>query len=217
MSSKLVEKTLYSLSTDAPAVPDRRGEERYVSLLRVGAMTIAGRRELCLIKNVSAGGMMIRPYSRLNVGTEVTIELKHGVTTTGIAQWAENGLVGVAFDSQVDMLALLSAPDGHTKARMPRIQVSSTASLRYKDFTFRAAVANISQGGVCINSPVDLELSADIVINIAGLRPNSGIVKWQDGELFGIGFNRIYSVDELMGFLKQHQQNQQQPRAIGRR
>lgn len=216
MSSKLVEKTLYSLSTDAPAVPDRRVEERYVSLLRVGAMTIAGRRELCLIKNVSAGGMMIRPYSSLNVGTEVTIELKHGVTATGVAQWAENGLVGVAFDSQVDVLALLSDPGGQTKARMPRIEVDSTASLRYKEFTFRAEVANISQGGVCINSPVDLELNSDIVINIAGLRPSSGIVKWQDGELFGIGFNSIYSVNELMGFLKQ-QQDQQQQRAVGRR
>jgi hypothetical protein len=56
------------------------------------------------------------------------------------------------------------------------------------------------------------------VINIAGLRPNSGIVKWQDGELFGIGFNSVYSVDDLMGFLKQQQQqNQQQQGAIGRR
>src|SRR5690242_12200073 len=119
VSSKLVEKTLYSLSTEAPAVPDRRSQERYVSLLRVGAMTIDGRRELCLIRNVSAGGMMIRPYSKLSVGTAVTIELKHGVTASGIAQWADNELVGVAFDSQVDVLALLNDPGGQTKARMP--------------------------------------------------------------------------------------------------
>ena len=38
MAKKLVETTLYSLSADAPIRPDRRHDERYVSLLRVGAL-----------------------------------------------------------------------------------------------------------------------------------------------------------------------------------
>lgn len=215
MSNKLNEKTLYSLSTEPPTAPDRRSEDRYVSLLRVGAMTIEGRRELCLIRNVSAGGMMIRPYSQLEPGTHVTIELKHGVSASGAAQWADNGLIGVAFDEPVDVLSLLTDPGGETRARMPRLEVNCTASLRYQDFTFRAEIANISQGGICIHSPVDLDLNSDVVITIAGLGPNAGIVKWQEGEHFGIGFNRVYSVEELMGFLKRQQQSEQQRSATG--
>ena len=57
MPNKLKKKTVYSLSEKAPERPDRRSDERYVSLLRVGALTIQGRRELCLIRNVSAGGI----------------------------------------------------------------------------------------------------------------------------------------------------------------
>src|SRR5689334_176569 len=108
VSSQLVEKTLYSLSTKPPTAPDRRSEDRYVSLLRVGAITIGSRRELCLIRNVSAGGMMIRPYSKLQPGTQVTIELKHGVSASGVAQWEDDGLVGIAFHATVDVLSLLS-------------------------------------------------------------------------------------------------------------
>lgn len=214
MAKKLVEKTLYSLRAETPAPPERRSEERYVSLLRVGAMTLNGRRELCLIRNVSAGGMMIRPYSPVEVGTAVSVELKQGDTVSGIAQWADNGLVGIAFDEQIDVLALLNAPTGKPRPRMPRIELSCTATLRYEGVVFRADVANISQGGICVKSPVDLEIDADVVISLAGLHSAAGVVKWQDGEHYGIGFNRIFPVSELMAFLQDQQREEQQRQAV---
>ena len=217
MAKKLVETTLYSLSADAPACPDRRHGERYVSLLRVGALTIDDRRELCLIRNVSAGGMMIRPYSPIAAGTRVSIELKQGDPVSGVAQWTDSGLVGVSFDTPIDVLALLNAPTGRPRPRMPRIELSSTASLRSNGAVFRARVANISQGGICVDSPVDLELGDDVVVTLSGLHAAAGVVKWKDGAFHGIGFNRVYPVDELMKFLKEQQRDQQQEqrRAVG--
>ena len=76
MTKKLVETTHYSLSASPPASPDRRTGERHLSLLRVGALVIGDRRELCLIRNISAGGMMIRPYSTVAVGTRVSVEVR---------------------------------------------------------------------------------------------------------------------------------------------
>ena len=220
MAKKLVETTLYSLSADAPSCPDRRHDERYVSLLRVGALTIADRRELCLIRNISAGGMMIRPYSTIPAGTPVSIELKHGDSVSGVAQWSDQGLVGVAFDAQIDVLALLNSPGGRPRPRMPRIELSCTASLRCDGTVFRARVANISQGGICVDSPVDLGPGKDVVVTLAGLHAAAGVVKWKDHAFHGIGFNRVFPVDELMGFLKEQQRNQQaqeleQRRAVG--
>jgi hypothetical protein len=210
---KLIETTLYSLSVDTPARPDRRSDERYVSLLRVGAMTIDGRRELCLIRNISAGGMMISPYSPIAVGTRLSVELKQGDTVEGLAQWSDNGLVGVTFDEPIDVLALLSAPGGRPRPRMPRIELNCTATLRYEKIVFRAEVANISQGGICLKSPVDLEVNDDVVITLSGLHAAAGVVKWRDGDYFGIGFNRVYPVGELMAFL-QDQQRAEQQRAV---
>src|SRR3954449_3537708 len=104
LSKQLVEATSYSLSAKPPGRPDRRGNDRYVSLLRIGALLVEGRRELCLIRNISAGGMMIRPYSPIAPGMHLSIELKQGDSVEGIAQWADNGLVGITFDTPIDVV-----------------------------------------------------------------------------------------------------------------
>jgi len=209
---KLVETTLYSLSATAPECPDRRSDERYVSLLRVGALTLDGRRELCLIRNVSAGGMMIRPYSPIAAGTQLTVELKQGDSVSGVVQWSDKGLVGITFDEPIDVLALLNAPGGRPRPRMPRIELNCTATLRHEKTVFRTTVANISQGGICVHSPVDLEVACDVIVSLTGLHSAAGVVKWRDGDYYGIGFNRVYPVDELMAFLQGQQREEQQRR-----
>ncbi len=145
-----VVQTVYSLSANAPGRPDRRNGERYLSLLRVGALLIEGRRELCLVRNVSGGGMLIRPYSPIAAGTAVTVELKHGETVSGIAKWIEEGLVGIAFDEPIDVVALLTASEDGPQPRMPRIELSCTAWIREDADIYRTRSINISQGGMCV-------------------------------------------------------------------
>src|SRR5881628_1605986 len=93
LDEEAVETTLYSISAKPPGRPERRHDDRYVSLLRVGALQIGDRRELCLIRNISAGGMMIRPYSPIDPETHVSIELKQGDMVSGVVHWSEEGLV----------------------------------------------------------------------------------------------------------------------------
>lgn len=212
MTRKIIETTNYSLSADAPACPDRRRGERYVSLLRVGAMTLDGRRELCLIRNVSAGGMMIRPYSSIAVGTRLSVELKQGDNVSGVAQWSDKGMVGVVFDEPIDVVALLTATDGKPQPRMPRIELSCSALVRHDGDVIRVDVVNISQGGICVSSSDRFRVDTDVVITLNGLYAAAGVVKWSDGEYYGIGFNRVYPVGELMTFL-QEQQREEQRRA----
>ena len=200
-----VEHTVYSLSEEAPARPNRRNGERYLSLLRVGALLIDGRRELCLVRNVSAGGMLIRPYSPVAAGTAVAVELKHGETVSGIARWIEDGLVGIAFDQPIDVVALLTSPEDGPQPRMPRIELNCTAWVREDADIHRTRTVNISQGGMCVEGNSQLTIDADVIVSMAGLGPIAGLVKWQEGDRFGIGFNRVLAVNELMDFLRQQQ------------
>jgi len=199
------EQTLYSLSADAPARPDRRNGERYLSLLRVGALLIDGRRELCLVRNLSAGGMLIRPYSPIEAGVAVSVELKHGEIVSGIARWIEDGLVGIAFDKPIDVVALLTASDDGPQPRMPRIELSCTAWIREDADIYRTRTLNISQGGMCVEGDPRLRPDTKVIVSLAGLGPIDGLVKWKDGERYGIGFNRVLAVSELMDFLRQQQ------------
>lgn len=214
MAKKLVETTHYSLSADAPVQPDRRQGDRYVSLLRVGALIIDGRRELCLIRNISAGGMMIRPFSSVPTGTPVSVELKHGDAVGGFAQWSDKGLVGVTFDEPIDVLALLAGPGEAPRPRMPRIDLNCTALLRCDGDVSRVRLVNISQGGACVTSTAELEPNANVVLSLPGLHAAAGVVKWKEDDQYGIGFNRVYPVPELMAFLKEQQREEQHRRAV---
>ena len=78
MEEQPVETTLYSLSEAPPEPRERRDGDRHLTLFRVGSITIGDRRELCLIKNISAGGMMIRAYCPIAEGTALSVELKSG-------------------------------------------------------------------------------------------------------------------------------------------
>ena len=200
-----VERTVYSLSEDAPGRPDRRNGERYLSLLRVGALLVDGRREPCLVRNVSAGGMLIRPYSPIVADTAVCVELKHGETVSGVARWIEHGLVGIEFDEPIDVVALLTTSEDGPQPRMPRIELGCTAWVREDADIYRTRTLNISQGGMCVEGNPRLRLDTHVIVSLAGLGPVAGVVKWKEGERYGIGFNRVLAVNELMDFLRQQQ------------
>jgi PilZ domain len=214
LNEQLVETTLYSLSANPPRRPERRSQERFLSLLRVGALRIGRRRELCLIRNISEGGMMIRPYSDIEAGTRLSVELKHGDSVSGTAQWSERGFVGVTFDAPIDVLALLSASGMETQPRMPRIEVDCLATVRDGAAVHRSRTCNISQGGICLRMTADLRIGAHVVVSIAGLAPAGGVVKWRDEDNYGIGFNRVFPVGELMAFL-QEKKNDERRHAAG--
>jgi len=203
--SKRVETTLYSLSPVPPAQPERRSEERFLSLLRVGALQIGDRRELCLIRNISAGGMMVRPYSPIEPGSRVSIELKHGESVAGVVHWSERGLMGIVFDAAVDVLALLSASGMETQPRMPRIEVDCVARLRSDADVYRVHALNISQGGICVRTSAELSVGAEVVVILDGLPASRGIVKWRDVDGYGIGFNRVLPIADIMRFLQERQ------------
>ena len=204
MQEQPVETTLYSLAATAPARPDRRSSERYLSLLRVGTITIDGLRELCLIRNISAGGMMIRAYSNIAAGTRLSIELKQGDPVSGLVQWVENGLTGVTFDSTIDVLGLLASGTG-PRPRLPRIEVDCTAWVRQDADVVRTRAVNISQGGIRVETAAQLSVGADVVVTLPGLTPAAGVVKWSEGRAFGIGFNRALVLSELVRWLQDQQ------------
>jgi hypothetical protein len=208
VEKQTVETTIYSLAASPPKQPDRRENDRYLSLLRVGAIAIDGKRELCLIRNISAGGMMIRAYSPIPVGTRLSVELKQGDPVEGTVKWVEDGLTGVEFTAPMDVVMLLSAPGDGPRPRLPRIEVECTARVREDGNVVRVRVSNVSQGGVCVQSDAALTVGADVVVTLPGLTPAPGVVKWTDGRTYGISFNRALVLSNLVAWLKDQQKEQ---------
>lgn len=200
-----VETTLYSLAGGAPEPAQRRQGERHLSLLRVGSLTVGSRRELCLIRNVSAGGMMIRAYSDIAPDTPVVIELKQGEPIAGTVRWAKEDCLGVSFDQPIDIVELISAPGDGPRPRMPRVEVDCTGWVREDGLVHRMRAANISQGGVKLSGGVDLSLGAKVVVTLIDLPPTPGVVRWKDKDAVGVSFNKPLALQPLVAWLRAQQ------------
>jgi hypothetical protein len=209
-----VETTLYSLDGKTPEPSGRRTGERHLSLLRVGSLMIADRRELCLIRNISAGGMMIRAYSSIDPGTRLSIELKQGEPVSATVKWAKDENVGLEFDEPIDVISLISISGEEPRPRMPRVEVNCTAWVREGAIVHRTKAVDVSQGGLKIHSSKNLAIGAEVIVTLTGLSAAPGTVRWKDGDSYGISFNGPLALPTLVGWLQQ-QQERERPRAVG--
>lgn len=208
-SDDSVEETTFSFSEEAPKPPERRREPRHLTILRVGSLIIDGQRELCLIRNISAGGVMAHAYSPLAEGQRVEVEFKSDQRIPGSVYWAREANIGIGFDEPIDveeMLANHSRSGGDWRPRMPRIEVDRLAMLRVGARTYGVSTCDISQGGVKLMIDQPLQAGAAVVLSLDDFRPVPGVVRWYHEGMAGIAFNEVIPFRELMEWLRGRQQ-----------
>lgn len=200
-----VEETSISLSPQAPPPPERRREHRHLTILRVGALVIDGERELCLVRNISAGGVMAHVYREIAVGTRVGIEIKNDEPLAGTVIWESDSNIGIAFDEAIDVPAFLASSkilgDGR-RARRPRVEIDRPAQLRCGVEVVWGDIRNISQGGVRFDCEQDLPVDSDVIVTMRGFRPLPGVIRWRRDGWYGISFIQVLPIQELCDWLR---------------
>jgi hypothetical protein len=212
LSNECHEETTFSFSRQAPQPPERRRATRHLTILRVGALIGPNGRELCLIRNISAGGLMAHVYSHHALGSAVTIELKSNQPVPGIVVWADQSNLGIEFHTAIDveeMLSSQSALESGWRPRLPRVEVDRLATLRCGARLYGVNTRDISQGGVKIETDQPIEVGLEIVLTMEKFRPVAGVVRWCQNGLAGIAFNNLIPFHELMQWLR--------PEAVARR
>ena len=206
LSTDCHQETIFSFSEKAPPPPEeRRRDPRHLTILRVGALITNSGRELCLIRNISAGGVMAHVYSRQVEGETVSIELKSNQRIEGTVAWVRGSNVGIQFHVPVDVGGMLSSgasDENGWRPRLPRVEVDRLATLRVGARLYGVNTRDISQGGVKIETDQPLELAAEVVLTLDRFRPVHGVVRWCDEGLAGIMFNQLIPFAELMAWLR---------------
>jgi hypothetical protein len=202
LQQRPIETTIYSMSPEPPALAERRSDERHLTLFRVGSILIDSRRELCLVKNISAGGALIRAYCRLQPDLELRIELKEQQPISGKVNWVKGTDAGITFDERVDVVELLKSNGDGPRPRMPRVEVRCVVFVREGATTNRAALLNISQGGLSLDSDNRLTVGSDVTVSLPGLAPQAAVVRWSEGSRYGISFNTVLPLAGLTEWLQ---------------
>lgn len=204
-----IEETTFSIHEEVPEPDGRRQGPRLLTLLRVGTIIIDGRRELCLIRNISAMGLMIHVYSHVARGDRVEVEMKTGQQISGHVKWIDGSNVGLEFDTAIDVMAMLAShlvSSTDLKPRMPRVEVRAPATLRMGGHSYRVATRDISQGGAKVALSTVLLPDAEIVLSMEGFHSLHGVARWCDGEHAGITFNAVVPWPQLVRWLKERRE-----------
>jgi hypothetical protein len=191
---------------DDAARHDRRRDVRHLTIYRVGTIVIGDRRELCLVRNISAGGLMAIVYTPFAAGDRVSVELKTNHQIAGTVNWTRDSTIGVAFDEKIDVADLLSNAAMHGngwRPRMPRVPVDRLATLRAGARTYWVSTRDISQGGVKVEADQALEIGGETIVTLENFRPIPGVVRWRKDNVVGISFNQVIPFHELGRWLTQ--------------
>lgn len=205
MPGTAAEETTFSLSTETPKPQERRQSKRHMTILRVGTTVVDGHKELCLIRNISAGGLMAHVYSQLQPGQPLEVELKTNQRVAGRVSWCSGSNIGIAFNAPVaveDLLSCQTELENGWRPRLPRVEVDRLGTIRGGAHVYALNTRDISQGGVKIEIDEPLEPGTEVVVLLEKFRPVPGTVRWFQDGMGGIAFHQIIPFQELIGWLR---------------
>lgn len=209
-----IEQALSGAADGPHQQSEARGAEakkRNLTLFRTGVITVAGTRELCVIRSICGNSMQIRTFAPITAGERVSVEFKHGAAISGTAQWAKGNLVSVNFDQPIEIGAILSTDPTAPVARMPRIEIERPVAVREEARIVRARAFDISQGGVRVDCTEKLTVGGNVVVTIAGLDPEPAVVRWHRDGRYGLGFNRVMPLAILADWLRSNRLSDDDP------
>ena len=210
------ETTLLSLSQAVPSCPDRRDDSRELSLLRIGCLLFEDRRELCLIRNISAGGALVRTYSQMTLGRPVAIELKQGESVAGTVRWCEGNMIGIMFNHVLDVVQLLADSSEWPRPRQPRVEVQALARIDLGAEIRIGQALDLSQGGMKVRTGSGLTRNGMVHVELRGLPKLPARVAWVRGDTCGIFFAEPLPLKTLVRWVREQQARPAQPtRAAG--
>lgn len=183
---------------------DERSADR-IKTLRVGTVEHDGRRDLCMIRSISDGGLMLHVYAPIKAGQSVVVELKCSHRLAGTIGWVEGSNAGMRFDEPVDIVAILASqadPSKGAAPRIPRIERERAISVRVGSKVHRLDTINISQGGVRVRAPAPLPTAVDAIVTLGGVAPIPGRLLWCQGGVAGIAFNHTLALPDLVAWLQ---------------
>lgn len=195
------------LADEAFAV-DRRAEDRTTAVYRPVLIETDEFAGFCLVKNLSAGGMMGVAYAEFAADQPVTIQFHPDHVITGAIVWSLEGRIGVSFNEKIDVDAVLhnlaSKHVGRLVNRAPRLNIECSGQLVVDGRTLPITVVDISQRGMKAAAAF-VKPGEEVVVHFDGMEPHKAEVRWTQGGMAGLHFVRPIGFEDLARWVIERQ------------
>ncbi|MEQ1497725.1 MAG: PilZ domain-containing protein [Novosphingobium sp.] len=175
---------------------DPRQEQRHTLMLRTAKVVCQSGEYVCLVRDVSAGGVGLRFLHDVPEEKRIFLELANGALYPIERTWADQGQAGYRFAAQVVLENFLS--EASLFAHRPvRLRLKVPVLLTVDGHDFRAMLADISRCGAKLNVDRLLPQGAFARFDAAGLPLRFGHIRWRKDHDHGIVFQEAIPLEEL--------------------
>lgn len=187
--------------------PDRRENERYVTLYRAGKLTHGEDEQLVMLRNVSANGAMVNHNGRFAVDDRVTLDLRLDERLSGRVAWVKDDRIGIAFLEPTDLARLLARHERERfKPRAPRLRVTAPVELRLETGPVAGVLRDLSQHGACVAPATPLPPIPELRLVLPEFGNYRAIVRWRRGGFIGLNFVSTLPMWDLNNWVRAQRQ-----------
>lgn len=176
---------------------ERRSSARVTVLIRPGKLIADGREFLCVVRDVSEGGLKVRLFHPLPAHEAIDIEFDNGERHALRLVWNEGDLAGFVFIGDVDVTRLIAVHHGEFPRRQPRLNVAVDALLCTAGLRTPITLCDISQRGASIECSGWLMIDELVRIECKWLPTLHAKVRWRRPPRYGLVFEQTFRLDEL--------------------
>lgn len=190
-------------SAGLPAAPpgneglDQRSDRRVALLLRAGKLVSPAGEFLCIVRDVSAGGIKARLLHDLPGTGSFDLELANGEVYPLELIWQKDGHAGFRFlERPIDVHGLVDEPCSLPKRGL-RLRLTMPVTVIEGGAERAAVLRDISQHGAQIEIEPGLAVGQRIELRGPGLPDLQATVRWRRRGAHGLVFQRGFRLDEL--------------------
>lgn len=185
------------VASSAQVQPDRRQGKSRLSLLIRSAKVITELGEfVCIIRDVSVGGVRLSFFHELPEARSTQLELANGNRLPIALAWGQGLTSGFRFLAPVDVTEFI-AEAGIFPKRSLRIGAAFPATLTADSGASAVTVRNISRQGARIESHRRLAMSQKVRLDAPGWPSIFATVCWRKVPDYGLIFRQMFSLEDF--------------------
>ena len=176
---------------------DLRSESRVSLLLRAGKLIAPQGEFLCIVRDVSAGGVKVRLLHDLPATHQFELELANGENYPLERVWLKDGHAGFRFlERPIALEQVVDEPSRFPK-RGIRLKLQLPVRIRIGDDLLGAQLLDLSQHGAQIEIEPGLAIGQRVSLCASGFAELDSRVRWRRRGSHGLVFQRGFRLDEL--------------------